>query len=344
MQAENSITGGKPELPSRRAPRWAGLRLGLAAVSLAACVAVALAYRQSVADAIVGMADLRPWALVILPLFFAWNLAASVGWGALLRATSPGAAPTALRLSLMRIQSQAINLVVPLGGMGGDVARSAMLAQQGASWSAGATSVVLDSMSSVVAGLLFSVVGIAFHYAALPGGASSLVALCALAGLLGVLLYAAPMLAARAARVEAIGSRAGAVLRTLADAPAALRSATRRSIGWHLLERMLMAAEIWLITWGLGTSLTLSQVLFASAVMTAFTIVLFFIPGQLGAAEGGLSLAFLALGLPPALGLSAALVRRARMLLVMCAGLIILGTSQGHAALRVRAALASRRG
>ena len=128
--------------------------------------------------------------------------------------------------------------------------------------------------------------------------------------------------------------RLGTALESLAESPGRLRSSAVKALAWHLIERLLMAAELWVIARGIGITMSLSQVLFTAAVMTAFSLLLFFIPGQVGANEGGLSLAFAAVGLPPTAGLSVSLVRRARQLVSMCAGFLLLGATQVHESFR----------
>ena len=55
-----------------------------------------------------------------------------------------------------------------------------------------------------------------------------------------------------------------------------------------------------------------------------------FIPGQFGALEGTYALVFAAIGLPAAVGLTVALVRRMRGLLVASVGVVMLAFLDGR--------------
>ena len=97
-----------------------------------------------------------------------------------------------------------------------------------------------------------------------------------------------------------------------------------------------MVGEIWVIAYGLGMELSFVQAAFSAAMLTGVTLVFFFIPGQAGAAEGGLALAFSLLGLPPTVGLSVGIVRRSRQITVYGIGLLILFCTEGRTVLRKR--------
>ncbi len=106
--------------------------------------------------------------------------------------------------------------------------------------------------------------------------------------------------------------RAAALFRTYPSAVAA-------AVGMSLLAWLLMLAEFWLMVRFLGPALTpLQLVVTLTAVRLAFLLPL---PGGLGALEASLVLAFAALGLPPALGISAALLIRARDVILGLVGL-----------------------
>ena len=90
-----------------------------------------------------------------------------------------------------------------------------------------------------------------------------------------------------------------------------------------MVARILMVGEAWLFAQALGLDLSVWHAVFATAWMTLFASILFFIPGQLGAADGGLALGLLWAGLPWNAGLAVALGRRLRQLLVGTVGLLL---------------------
>jgi hypothetical protein len=329
--------GALQERSSRAGTRTSVLRLVVATGSLAACAAVAFFNRGVLVQAVHRAAHAN-WAplLLLAPMFIAWNYVAALAWRSLLRALSKADAPPAWRLTVIRIQGGAINLFVPLLGLGGDVTRTVLLTRVNRRAAVSAPSVLLDSVVSALAGLIFCVAGMSTRPSVLPGGAAPIAVTAAIAAGIGIALWSAPQLARKghAALWSRLATLLGPALQVVALSPAPLRSSMRASLAWHFVERCMMAAEVWLIAYGLGLNLTFAQVASSSAVMTAFTIVLFFVPGQLGAPEGGLSLAFLALGLPGDAGLSVALIRRARQVLFSCLALALLAAAQGRSGSR----------
>lgn len=96
-------------------------------------------------------------------------------------------------------------------------------------------------------------------------------------------------------------------------------TAVAAAAGVSLLAWLLMLAEFWLMVRFLGVVLTPLQLI---AVLTAMRLAFLLpLPGGLGVMEASLVLTFEALGLPPALGISAALLIRARDVILGLAGL-----------------------
>jgi len=305
----------------RRALSW---RVALRAVILVAVAALAVAYRHTLAIAARQALDVGWLAAAVLPLFCVWNLAAAMGWRATL--PSPSTPPSVLRLTLVRIEAQALNLLLPLASVPGDVLRASLLAAElpDGRWR-GATSVALDTAANISSALLFSLLGVGVWWAAGRGDARALILVGAL--LIGWLAFLEllPALVVRLARSRRVApdSSLGRVLAELAAAPVRRRS-LRRATLWHLLERALTAVEIAVLARGLGVRLGPWGALFSTALMTAFTLVFAFVPAQAGAVEGALSIAFGALGYPTSAGLGVALVRRGRQLLSCGLGLLLL--------------------
>jgi hypothetical protein len=303
----------------------AALKLALRLGTVAAIAAVAVVYRDEVGEAFRRALDVGWVALLALPLFVLWNFVAAQGWHAIAAVTARERPPPAWRLMVYRIEAQAVNLVLPLASVPGEVLKSSLTAPSRGALMGSATAVALDTVAAFTAGLLFTILGGSLHWALVPGGRQAMVLLGVLAAVLLGLLYLVPFGAARVARLAVLRDTAvGQGLNDLARDGQPLRRSMRHSTFWHVLERVLTAGEIWLVSWGLGLELGPSGALFATALMTGMTLVFFFIPAQAGAAEGGLSLAFTALGLPPTLGLSVGLVRRGRQLVVAAVGWALL--------------------
>ncbi|HWF87111.1 MAG TPA: lysylphosphatidylglycerol synthase domain-containing protein [Vicinamibacterales bacterium] len=87
---------------------------------------------------------------------------------------------------------------------------------------------------------------------------------------------------------------------------------------------MLLVTEIWIVLTTLGYSLPWTDPFIVEGGRKITTAAFAFVPGQFGASEGMYALLAGAIGLPAAAGLTLALVRRIRGLLVASAGVVVL--------------------
>jgi len=88
--------------------------------------------------------------------------------------------------------------------------------------------------------------------------------------------------------------------------------------------QLLLVVELWWILRLSGFAVPPSLALLAECAAKFVSLAFFFIPAQLGASEGAMAVIVETLGLPAAAGVAAALVRRARSLLVSAVGLTAL--------------------
>ncbi len=283
-------------------------------------------FRHEVVKAVLSFPQLGPAVAAALVLFVIWTVVASEGWRVLLRAAVPDdpGAPTLARLSLIRVQAQAVNFVLPTGGLAGEGLRAVSAAGTPAAVRGSVAAIVLDNVATGVAGLTISAATIplllAVSHAPWHTTVLSGVALVALAVLSAWLPFA---LAPRLLRVVDPARRVARVLQVLSD-HARLRPAFRRAVLWHFLERIITVGEVYVVFVSLRVPGTAVDAAVLSSVFILASFALFFIPGQIGAAELLLLMACLGLGLPPAIGISVALVRRSRQLAVSVVGLLLL--------------------
>jgi hypothetical protein len=92
----------------------------------------------------------------------------------------------------------------------------------------------------------------------------------------------------------------------------------------EMTAHVLLIVEIWILIQALGFSSSWIAPIIVEGGVKFVTIAFAFIPGQLGASEGVYALLAGAVGLPAAAGLSLALVRRVRGLLIAAAGVVAL--------------------
>lgn len=96
------------------------------------------------------------------------------------------------------------------------------------------------------------------------------------------------------------------------------------------VAHLLLIAEIWIVIAALGFPRSWSNLLILEGGVKFIGIAFAFIPGQVGASEAVYELLASAIGLPAAAGLTLALVRRMRALLVASAGVVVLAASGGR--------------
>ena len=287
-------------------------------------VASAYVFRDFLRRSALGALEVG-WSFVLLfPLFVAWTLAAARAWRALLSARPRAAVPGMRRLFVLRTEAAALSFALPAGGIAGDVLRAAGTRSKGG-FRSSAPPVVLDRIAMGLGELAVGYVGLVLYAGT---GVEDRWGLSIAAGSLVVL--AALLLGWRRLASRAAGLRWPRRLRVVPRSLDILLASTthgqafRRAVGWHVVERTLVVAEVWLIARLLGLPLTPSAALLAGGLMTLFGLAAVLLPAQAGAHEGALIVAFELAHLPGAAGLSVALVRRARQLVTTAAGLLLL--------------------
>lgn len=306
-----------------------GLLLALAALAF-----LLLASRQALVTATATLVHLKAIALLALLAFALWTLASAIAWRALLVSSGIRKKPGIGHLWLIRFEAQAVNLVLPLAGVGGEALRVSALRQNTHQGTASTASVILDVTTEVAACFLFAALGTLVGWHALrhlPVGLWVAGVATSIALALGA--WFAPTLLPRVARWSIWGHWT----RRLRELAVVMKRGRRSGMGlsfvWHMVERLLIASEAYIYAHALGLPMTLLGAIFATALLTLLGSILFFIPGQIGAAEGGLVLGMLGLGFAISDGLALALARRLRQLLVGVVGIVILLLTAGVRAL-----------
>jgi uncharacterized protein (TIRG00374 family) len=83
---------------------------------------------------------------------------------------------------------------------------------------------------------------------------------------------------------------------------------------WHFTGWVVFSIEVWAAFWALGVPTGFLKAFLVQALLQAITSVSFFIPGSLGAQEGGLVLLMKHLGFSPETGIALSLFKRVRQL------------------------------
>jgi putative membrane protein len=324
---------GQPDPAGSRAEarkrKWLGPSLWL----LGLTVAIALVARQGFAEVAASVAA-AGWGVLWLGLVHLLPMTAdTLGWRALLRRQAAAGFAT---LFWARWIGQSVNNLLPSARVGGEFLRAWLISRKtGIPGAAAGASVIVDLTATFAAQLVYTLAGVALLVARGAGG--DLLSAAAIG--LGVLLamLASFLLAQRFGVIAVLERLTGALLRHFGWSPAAagadslqarVEEAYRRrgpllACGLlHLLGWVLGALEVWLALWLLGHPVTLLDALIIESLIQAVRSAAFFMPGALGAQEGGLILLGALFGIAPATALALSLLLRIRELLIGLPGLL----------------------
>jgi putative membrane protein len=281
------------------------------------------------------------WGMAaVLALHLPQIVFAALGWAPLIEDPRRPGWGTLVRLRWIR---QAVNALLPVVQIAGEVARAQLLVLRGVRGVAAAASVVVDLATEMAAQIAFAAVGLAVLLLVPHAGAG--------AGWMAVLIAAGAVLAAgfMAAQrwglfrvVEGFMARLGGGRGTgaagLHDAVVRLYRAPRRlwlSGAAHLVSWLLGTLEMWVAMRLLGIEAGLAEALVVESLSQTVRSLGFLIPGALGVQEGGFVVICALFGIPPEQALALALLRRLRDILLGLPGVIAWrweATARGEAA------------
>lgn len=257
---------------------------------------------------------LLPFGLVYLLDTLGWRFAfgkvgaPGVGFGTLLR---------------IRWAGESINTVLPSAYIGGEAAKVHLLHKRGVPRMQSASSVVAGKTAQVVAQVFFiaagSIAGAANLPSESPAHVGMLIITALATGLVALLLWLQrrgmfrtlaailPLRALknRAERLRQLDERIFEFYRK--DRPHFVLSTAAYFGGW-----MADTLEILLVSHLLGMPIDFSQALAVEAFISVAKALGIFVPGALGVQESGIVFLCYLFGLPPALGISYAIIRRGR--------------------------------
>jgi hypothetical protein len=235
-------------------------------------------------------------------------LGGAVGWG---------------RLFYNRVVGEAYNVVMPFGDVGGDPLRILDLGAEVGTARA-VRAIVLDRLTYATSGLLFSALTSlgAVHVFAWDSRIERL-----LTGYAMMALPAAAVVSLVATRPESgrlVARLLGLVKVRVPEMPSALPTRVfLRALGWNLLGRAGVMAEVALLLLALGQQVRLDALVAIAAMLSVAGMVFFFIPNGIGVNEGATVLALELTGYGKGVGLAVGLARRVRQLLLAAAGVAV---------------------
>jgi uncharacterized protein (TIRG00374 family) len=274
------------------------------------------------------------WQLVLICLPYAFIMAVdTLGWR---YAFADQPAPY-LKMLLARTAGEALNLVTALGSVGGEAVKVWLL-RSAVSYEASVASVIIAKTTSTIAQTLLLVVGLIVAKTSVPVRGDLISAMLVLLGLEALLVggFLVTQLSGLVRRAGRLLSWAGLI----EDSSYAERlDSSLREFYRHRWHRFLLSVAFHFGGWLLG-ALEVAAMLFVldipAGVATATVIeavgagvrfATFLVPGNLGVLEGANTGLFVALGLGASAGLAFSLVRRARQVVWIGIGLLVLAAA-----------------
>jgi putative membrane protein len=279
---------------------------------------------------------LAPLALLPYAVIY---LADTLGW----RFAFPGHTPLTVgfwRLYRIRLCGESVNNVVPSAYIGGESVKVYLLHQQGVSAGPAAASVIVGRTLQTLTQVLFIALGAAaFLSMADPGSgvrrgmvfvlASSLVVVAGLFwlqshGMFSVLFRVLSKLNLRVTSLESKREKLEQIDRRVVDFYRNDRRRFALSAGSYFAGWLLDTMDIYLVAWLLGMPIGWPQAMAVEAFVSVAKILGLFVPGALGVQESGIALVCRLAGLPDALGLAYAIIRRGRDVVYASLGWLLL--------------------
>jgi hypothetical protein len=312
---------------TRTAARAAAVRLIPIAFGLAllAYVTRRLGWREIVGT----LANLR-WSIApVLALYAGHQMARAA---ALMWCVAPRRVLGFADALWIRLAGEAVEFLTFTGPIASEPTKASLLRRCGLDLPEGLAATLTEYLASTVAAAVTAVIGVSYVLAVLrPIGSVRVAAIVVLVsmlvflGLIAVGITACGRIAGTA--VGAAGRRAVPALNAVAGALTRMaREAPRRLLAILSLEfiaQMFLGLELCALLVGMRLPCAIVRAALMEGVMK-FMNAVFFVPGQVGVAEGSYAVIFSAFGFPATAGVTISFARRLRSLATALAGLIAL--------------------
>lgn len=267
-----------------------------------------------------GLALIVGWRLVSLALI-------ALGWRQLFDARDR---PSATRTMLARWVCEAVNTLLPVAQVGGEIARGRIIARWAAlPVSIAVATIIVDMTLNLAGQFALALVG-AWHVWRTGERAPLELAVACLAALVPLILLAiaqTPAVLNRAHRgfarltgnAPAGGSVLAAGVRAVYGRGAGLSSAAC----FHLAAAFSRVVEGWIVLRLMGSAIGAGDAIMIEGLSAALRTAAFLLPAGLGVQEGALLVLCGWIGVPPSQALALALIKRAREIAVGGGGLLV---------------------
>jgi uncharacterized membrane protein YbhN (UPF0104 family) len=238
------------------------------------------------------------------------------------------------RLLGARLAGEALNVVTAVGSVGGEAAK-AWLVRRDVAYEESVPSIIIAKTTITLAQALFLLISLGVAWLTLPVTSEVLqgmlwlllIEIVAVGGLLGAQVSGMVARGGRLLKLAGViddSARAETLDRTLRDY---YRTRWRRlvlSLGFHFVGWVLGVVEAVVMLWALDVSASIATATVIEAVGSGVRFATFLVPASLGPFEAANAVVFGALGLGAGAGLAFSLVRRARQVVWIGIGIVVL--------------------
>ena len=254
-----------------------------------------------------------------------------------------------VRLFMVRMAGEAINVTTPMAMLGGEPMKAYLLTRYEVPLVEGLASVVTAKTIMSLAQILFMLSGLGVMLWLVGGGEHNVLVAFVSLGLLGFgvflflvvqhygigrgLLTVAEKCRIRSRWLEAYRPQLLELDRTIRTFYGQRRRTFLLSMGVHFVAWLTELFEVYAILYFLGAEVGWLSSLSIAAIAALIKGSVSFVPGGLGAQEGGYLLLLMALGYGEVTGIAFALIRRVREILWILIGLVFLAVLRDKAAL-----------
>ena len=289
------------------------------------------------------------WSLLLLPLvWLPMLLPAAMSWRMLFL---PGRAPSFLQALHALWMGRAVNTLLPVASVGGEVVKARLLILRGVSGADATASVVVDKTVQIFALLLWGLISaLLLLWLAVDDtlAAALLAGMALLAAVTGCFIIAqragmfgfATQVTARLTKSDFWSG----LVESAAEVDAVIRQLYRRSARvvvstvLRLIAFSYPSVEVWLAAYLLGYPIGLMEAILLRGLSSTLSDVAFFVPNAYGVQEGAYIALGALVGMPPEIALALSLATRIRELVVDAPGVLAWQHAEGQAFLRRRRA------
>ncbi len=277
---------------------------------------------------------------IILPHFVATWIN-TVGWR---YCFSEKPAIRMVRLLWLRLIGETMNTITPTAYMGGEPVKVVFLECHGVNMVDGASSVVVAKTVMTIAEALFLLIGICIAIYQIGTGPAiikglmwtmvAFIPLCVALlvaqrlGMFGAIMRFLRYLGLKGAALAKVESRMISLDEKLSRYYRENRRGMTLGILFHFLGWVAGVGETYFVLWLLGVPVNWGMAFAIESIVAMIKGAIFFIPGGIGATEGGNILIFAAYGLPATTALSFSILRRFREIFYISLGMLLFSRYQ----------------